>query len=134
MKTIKIFIALFLMVQSIGAQTMNIVEEPMIQQMMARFKELNKAEKNISGWRIQLTATTDRKQMEEVLRSFENKYPDTPLNWVHAKPYYQLRVGAFATRMESLKLLSKVKTDFPSAFPAQDNTIRTAELSTIKVK
>lgn len=134
MRAIKIIIALVLMSQVMDAQTISITEEPMIQQMMLRFKELNKAEKNISGWRIQLTATTDRKLMEEALRNFESKYPDTPLNWIHAKPYYQLRVGAFATRMEALKLLSKVKADFPSAFPAQDNTIRTAELSTIKVK
>ena len=120
--------------QLLVAQSLTVIEDPTVQQMVTRFKELNKAEKNINGWRIQLTATTDRKQMEEVLRNFENKYPDTPLNWVHAKPYYQLRVGAFATRMESLKLLSTVKSDFPAAFPAQDNTIRPAELSTIKVK
>ncbi len=123
-----------MMAQGLHAQTVTVVEEPLISQMMARFKELNKSEKNINGWRIQITATTDRKQMEDVLKNFERKYPDTPLNWVHAKPYYQLRVGAFATRTESLKLLSMVKTDFPSAFPAQDNTIRPAELSTIKIK
>lgn len=120
--------------ETLNAQSISIIEEPLISQMMTRFKELNKSEKNISGWRVQLTATTDRKQMEEMMRSFEAKYPETPLNWIHAKPYYQLRVGAFATRTESLKLLNLVKIDFPSAILAQDNTIRPAELSTIKVK
>ncbi len=119
---------------TLNAQNISVTEEPLITQMMTRFKELNKSEKNISGWRVQLTATTDRKQMEELMRSFEVKYPETPLNWIHAKPYYQLRVGAFATRTESLKLLNLVKIDFPSAILAQDNTIRPAELATIKVK
>ena len=119
---------------TLSAQNISVTEEPLITQMMTRFKELNKSEKNISGWRVQLTATTDRKQMEEMMRSFESKYPETPLNWIHAKPYYQLRVGAFATRTESLKLLNLVKIDFPSAILAQDNTIRPAELATIKVK
>jgi SPOR domain len=116
------------------AQKGSLSEDPIITKMMAQFAETNKSKRTVEGWRIQIASTTDRRQMEEALHNFEGKYPTVPVNWVHAKPYYQLRVGAFTSKMESLRLLSFIKTDYPSAYPAQDNAIRPAELAGIKVK
>ncbi len=130
-----LLLALFLSVTTLGlAQKGSLTEDPIVTKMMAQFTETNKSKHTVDGWRIQIASTTDRKQMEDALRTFESKYPTVPVNWVHAKPYYQLRVGAFTSKMESLRLLSYLKMDYPSAYPAQDNAIRPAELAGIKVK
>ncbi len=130
-----LFLSLFLLVTSFGfAQKGSLIEDPIVAKMMAQFAETNKSKRTVEGWRIQIASTTDRRQMEDALRTFESKYPTVPVNWIHAKPYYQLRVGAFTSKMESLRLLSYLKMDYPSAYPAQDNAIRPAELAGIKVK
>jgi hypothetical protein len=130
-----VFLSLLLSVTTLGlAQKGSLTEDPIVTKMMTQFAENNKTKRTVDGWRIQIASTTDRKQMEEALRTFESKYPTVPVNWIHAKPYYQLRVGAFTSKMESLRLLSYLKMDYPSAYPAQDNAIRPAELAGIKVK
>jgi hypothetical protein len=130
-----VFLSLLLSVTTLGlAQKGSLTEDPTVTKMMTQFAENNKTKRTVDGWRIQIASTTDRKQMEEALRTFESKYPTVPVNWIHAKPYYQLRVGAFTSKMESLRLLSYLKMDYPSAYPAQDNAIRPAELAGIKVK
>ena len=113
-------------------QKIVINEDPVVQQMMKKFVELNKQKKMVSGWRIQISSTTDRRLMDETLKNFQQNYPDVPISWVHAKPYYQVRAGAFKTKLESLKLLSLLKTEYPEAYPVADGNIKQADLAGAK--
>jgi hypothetical protein len=113
-------------------QKIAINEDPVIQQMMEKFVELNKQKKVVSGWRVQISSTTDRRLMDETLKNFQQNYPDVPISWVHAKPYYQVRAGAFKTKLESLKLLSLLKTEYPEAYPVADSNIKQADLAGAK--
>jgi hypothetical protein len=70
--------------------------------------------------------------MDEVVKNFERSFPTVPLTWIHAKPYYQVRVGAFKTKIEALKLLNMVKAEYPTAYPVQDNTIKQSDLAGVK--
>ncbi len=114
------------------AQKVSIKEDPIITSMMSKFTELNKQKKTTSGWRIQIASTTDRRQMEETVKNFERSNPDVPLTWIHAKPYYQVRVGAYKHKIEALRLLNLVKIDYPTAYPVQDNTIKESDLAGVK--
>jgi uncharacterized protein Veg len=125
-----LFFLLFSM--AVQAQKISINENPAVSSMMNRFAEINKQKKTSSGWRIQIASTTDRKQMEETVKNFERTYPEVPITWIHAKPYYQVRVGAFKNKIESLRLLNTVKIDYPSAYPVQDNTIKESDLAGVK--
>jgi len=81
------------------AQQVVIEEDPAVKRMMTAYTEVNKANKTVEGWRIQVFATADRQQFDQVKRSFEYRYPNISTNWVHAKPYFKLRAGAFATKL-----------------------------------
>lgn len=113
-------------------QDIKIQEDPVISRMMEKFVETNKESKTVSGWRIQIASTTDRREVDEVMSGFSQNYPDVILSWVHAKPYYQVRAGAFRTKMESLRLLSLLKKDFPNAYPVADNNIKQSEIAGVK--
>lgn len=110
------------------AQNITETVEPKVSQLMQRFADSNKSKTNVNGWRIQLLATTDRQNMESSLRRFENLYPSIPVDWLHAKPYYKVRVGAFATKRDALRTLYILKEDYPGAYPVQDTKIRPEEL------
>jgi hypothetical protein len=115
-----------------GAQKVVIKEEPVITQMMAKFVEKNKQKKTLAGWRVQIASTTDRRSMDETLKKFQQDYPDIPVAWVHAKPYYQVRSGAFKTKLECLRLLSLLKPEYPEAYPVADSNIKQAEFAGAK--
>ena len=119
-----IFVLFVLLNLNIFAQKVKIQEDPVISNMMSKFAEINKQKKTTTGWRIQIASTTDRRQMDETVKNFERNFPEVPLTWIHAKPYYQVRVGAYKNKIESLRMLNTVKVDYPTAYPVQDNTIK----------
>lgn len=113
---------------SLAAQNIQIFEEPTITKMMDRFTEINKAQANIDGWRIQILATTDRQKLESVKQSFRYQYPNVPIDWIHSKPYYKLRAGAFATKLEALRLKYILEQEYSGIYLVRDDAIRPQEL------
>lgn len=83
----------------------------------------NREHPRVSGWRVQIMSTTDRKQVEEGRNRFRMDYPEVPAEWLHEKPYYKLRVGAFRTRLEALALIALLRDTYPGAYPAKDPNI-----------
>ena len=113
---------------SVGAQNVLIEEDDPIGQMMDRFTELNKARSTVTGWRIQIMATPDRQRLENVKQSFQYRYPSIPIDWVHSAPYYKLRAGAFATKLEALRLKYILEQDYPGIYLVKDDAITPREL------
>ncbi|MBR9921430.1 MAG: SPOR domain-containing protein [Bacteroidetes bacterium] len=102
--------------------------EGRIDELLDAYVDLNKNTEFISGWRIQLMATTDRQRMEAALQQFRALYPSIPIDWVHVSPYFKLRAGAYAEKLDAMRILYILKKDYPSAYPAVDNQIRPLEL------
>ena len=110
------------------AQNVQINEEPVITEMMDRFATINKGKINVEGYRIQILATTDRKRLASVKQGFQYRYPNVAVDWIQTPPYYKLRAGAFATKLEALRLLHILKRDYSNAYLAIDKNIRPFEL------
>ena len=129
MKNLLLFILIFLEgVLFVNAQNVTIKEDFPIAKMMDTFIAKNKSTYQIEGWRIQIMATTDRIKMEEAKSQFLANYPEISIDWTHSKPYYRLRAGAFTTKLEAMRLLYKLKENYPSAYPAKDFNINPQEL------
>lgn len=119
---------LFFFLTNSKGQNVIIKEEPLITSMMEKFTALNKASGNIEGWRIQILATTDRQRMENVKQTFQYRYPNIPIDWEHKKPYYKLRAGAFATKLEAMRLKYILDEEYPGTYPVKDGQIKPSEL------
>lgn len=122
--------ALFLLLATAALSAQNVkVEEPEnIARVMERFVEFNKSKQFVDGWRVQILATPDRQRLENARQSFQERYPNVSSDWVHSKPYYKLRAGAFATKLEALRLLYILKEDYPAAYLVRDNQVKPEEL------
>lgn len=120
-------VALFTLSCLAFSQNVIVNETPTITQLVEKHIELNRAKLTIDGWRIQLFATTDRSKLEGERGTFINRYPNIPVDWVHASPWYRLRAGAFATKLEATRTLNSLKIYYPDAYLAKDK-IKTNEL------
>jgi hypothetical protein len=127
-KNLFLLVFLFGAAITINAQSVTEKVDTRVGQLMERFINQNKSTTTVNGWRIQILATTDRQNMETSLRKFGNLYPSVPVDWLHTKPYYKVRAGAFATKRDALRTLYILKEDYPGAYPVQDNKIRPEEL------
>ena len=108
------------MIASVFYCNAQIVEEPEITDLMRRWKAYNLEHQELSGFRIQIMASVDRRQMESLKRSFENKYPEYPVVFIHNDPFYHLKVGAFLTMQKTQAFLKKMQDDYPQAIPVTD--------------
>jgi len=96
-------------------------EEPEIQELMKRYKQNSSDTPMVRGWRIQIITTNDRSAMDKALEDFRMLYPDIKYKWSHNPPYYQVRTGAYEKKSDLDAFLMKIKKDFPSAIPVQDD-------------
>lgn len=116
---IAIFLILFVGNLSLFGQSINIMEDVPIGEMMRKYVSSNKAQTVLAGYRIQLLATTDRQKVESAMRKFQSLYPAINVDWEHNKPYYKLRAGAYRTRLEAIRALKQFKANYPGAYTAQ---------------
>lgn len=112
----------------VQAQGVQYNENPIVSNIMDRFVELNKNKKTVEGWRIQILATNDRQKLESARQAFQYRYPNVPVNWVHNRPWYQLRAGAFSTKLEALRLKYILSQDYTGIYPVKDDNIEPEEL------
>ena len=118
-------LTLLVSISTIGAQSVEI--EPSISELMDLYIQKNREKDYVNGWRIQLLATTDRRAMESTRSKFSQSFPQFRSFWKHKEPYYYLRAGAFANKLEALPELKKIKRKFPSAYIVLDK-IKYSEL------
>jgi hypothetical protein len=122
------FFLVFFLQSAIVAQNVTYIEEPAVADMMDRHVWLNKQKKFVEGWRVQILATTDRLEMERERQNFRFANPEVTVDWVHEKPWYKLRAGAFISKLEALHLLNKLKQSYPGAYTTKDTSIEPKEL------
>jgi hypothetical protein len=120
-RTLRLLIASLAIMVSLPCSYGQLVEEPQITDLMDRWKAYNEGVEEVRGWRIQIMASIDRRQMEAARRTFENRYPDYPVQFIHNQPYYHLKVGAFLTMQKAQAFMKKMQEDYPQAIPVTDN-------------
>ena len=120
MKTL-IFAIVFLFGFALGVNGQGVVvdEDTNVTLLMQKFITKNNSVDKIDGWRIQLVATTDRGKVEHEMIRFRSLFPNIQVNWIHSQPYYKLRAGAFLTKLDAIKLLYVVKSEYPGAYPTK---------------
>jgi hypothetical protein len=91
-----------------------------IDALMELFQTENEAENKVDGWRVQILATTDRNRLETVESAFKVNYPSVLVDWVHTKPYYKLRAGAFQTKQEAERLKHTLERQFEGVYLVKD--------------
>ncbi|NJB85897.1 hypothetical protein GGR26_001665 [Lewinella marina] len=117
MRTIVCLLALFLTTATASAQRMlAITPDPDVSRVLDLFAAVCERNDKIDGWRVQLLATTDRQKLETTEREFKVNYPSVTVDWVHNKPYYKLRAGAFFTRQEAERLRQRLSREYEGVY------------------
>ncbi len=67
-------------------------------------------------YRVQLTATKSRTEINEQKTQFSAKYPGIPVFISFDPPTFKLRAGNFVSRQDAQQFLNEVRKMFPSSF------------------
>jgi hypothetical protein len=127
MKPFLSIIIVFFVCCRLNAQVV-VKEEPDVTRLMQNFEKSNKSpDKTVSGWRVQISATVDRKQLEITKKQFQRDFPQYQAITAYDNPYYKLKVGAFTHQNKAESALNIIKTKYKSAYLTRD-IVKTIEL------
>ena len=115
--------------QTVHAQQVIFQEEPEIRSMIEQYVQSNRhPERLIDVWKIQISATVDRRQMEQAKYVFKQRYPGYTLQSSYTEPYYKLQVGAYYDKRKAQAVAYKLKQYYPGAYLTRDK-VKLAELT-----
>ena len=120
MSLLKIFLLAIILPMCSTQGQGQIIEETRVTDLMERWKIYNMGNKEVGGFRVQILATIDRRQMETVQREFERKYPDYPVHFAHNEPYWYLKTGAFLTNQKAQAFMKKMAKEYPASLIVTD--------------
>jgi hypothetical protein len=101
---------------------------PEVDRIMQGYTSTNRSTTTVRGWRLQILSTSDRERMEQTRNTFRMQFPYIPVSYVHNRPYYLLRVGAFTDQRDAIRIQYLIRPFFPSTYLVQDNEIKVTEL------
>lgn len=130
MKRFALLICLYLFLgPAAQSQEIQWIVQPEVEELLKTHIENNRQQEEWKGYRVQILATTDRMKMEEEKTRFENYFAgEFPLNWIHEKPWYKLRAGAFLSKLDAQRTLFRLKERYPGAYLTEVENIEPNEL------
>ncbi len=81
----------------------------------------------LDGYRIQIysgSGSTAKKDALTAQNKFLELYPNEKIHVSYSAPFWRVRVGDYRYRSEAMRLLSRVKRQFPGSYVVRDNTVR----------
>lgn len=107
--------------------TVTVVKDPRIDSLILKRAELNKKDADITirangpivsqmGYRVQIYYGSDRRAVYREQAKFASLYPTLITYITYREPNYYLRAGDFRTRLEAQKLMSELRSTYPTLF------------------
>ncbi len=117
MKNIILTISLILCL-AVQAQNDNVSfhQDRSVTELTDVYKTFNKKNDQTDGYRIQISFSNDRKEAYDNKSKLYKDLPDEKCYVEYEEPYYKLRIGDYATRLEAYDKLRSVISKYPGAF------------------
>ena len=83
----------------------------------------NKKNSGIPGWRIRIFSESGlgaKEEQQRIKARFLTLYPDIDAYYTYDEPFFKVYVGDCRTMSEALKLLDRIKRDFPNPIIRED--------------
>ncbi len=102
--------------------TVKEVKDPLIDSLIARRIALNKGVTKdgtplvVYGYRVQIFFGPNRNDAYQEQARFKSLYPEYNTYISYTQPNYRVKIGDFRTRMEAQKMLTELRTVFPTLF------------------
>ena len=103
--------------------TVEVEQSELLEISMRQHVQKNGA-RTLSGYRVRIffdNKQSARNESEQTLMRFRAMYPDVAVYRTYTNPYFKVTVGDCRTKSEAMKLLSRIKGNFSSAFVVKEN-------------
>lgn len=114
---------LFIMIAAgASAQNDNVTfhQDPKINELLGIYKMYNQKNDFLEGYRVQIAFSNDRQEIYNNKAKVYQDFPEEKAYVAYEQPYYKLRIGDYASRLEAYERLNEVIRKYPGAFVVKD--------------
>ena len=100
-----------------------IVQDSNIIRLIEKHITINKADINLTGWRIQIYNSSGKEARDdasEVRNKFMNSYFNVKAYLIYQPPFFKIRVGDFRTKQDAFTLYKLLLKEYPLSYLVQD--------------
>jgi hypothetical protein len=122
----KIYITAFALLAMTGfnlhaqSTSVRIQSDPLLDTLIERNIELNKAANGIQGYRVQIFFGSERKAAQDAKTKFLQMMPEEEVYLIYQQPYFKVRVGDYRTKLEAEAIYRQLLPDFEKVFIIPD--------------
>jgi hypothetical protein len=91
---------------------LTIKADPLIDSLVHKYQEINKAEPQMDGYRIQLFTGADRNNAIAIRSKFMIDFPAEQIYLIYQQPYFKLRVGDYRNLIEAQSMYTQLQKQF----------------------
>jgi len=91
-------------------------QDQKITELTEAYKAYNSKNDVADGYRIQVSFSNDRQEAYDNKSKLYKDFPDEKCYVEYEEPYYKLRIGDYATRLEAYDKLRSIISAYPGAF------------------
>jgi len=101
----------------------SIIQDTAITKLIEKHVAINKADINLSGWRIQIYNSSGkeaRDEANEVRNKFMNTYSDIKAYLIYQPPFFKIRVGDYRTKADAFTMYKTLLSVYPLSYLVQE--------------
>ena len=120
---VAIFCSSALFSQGSREGTIQVIQDPGIEQLVQKHIRVNETRKGIPGFRVQIffdSGTKSKIKATSVCEKFRMRHPETDIYLTFISPNYKVRVGDFRTRLDAFRFLQQIERNYPNAYVVTD--------------
>jgi hypothetical protein len=109
--------------QAKDSQNVSIYQDKRVDELVQKQIKLSETNNNLDGFRIQIfsdSGNNSKTRAQTAMDEFLAKHPEVRAYLVFKSPNYKVKVGDFRTRLDALKYLSQISSDYQNAFIISD--------------
>ena len=122
------FILLWITSLQLYAQV-NIHSTYSVDNLMQQFTQMNMGKEKMSGYRLQIIASDDRRKVDKIRSQVSQSHPEYRTIWKFSNPYYKVLAGAFRTKLEAERARYLVGQSYNNVLIVMDSEISRTELA-----
>ena len=103
--------------------SIRIIQDEKVDQLVSKHIKINQESKGLEGFRIQIffdSGNNSKTNAKAVYDSFTGKFPAVKAYLTFKAPNYKVRVGDFRTKLDALRFLNEILSDYPNAWITAD--------------
>ena len=117
---------------SVQAGEVTIHQDNRLDVLLSRFEKVNRANKGMWGYRIQIYFGSGRSAREDAYKAkanFLSEFSGVPAYVLYQTPFYKVRVGDFRTKREAYILYTQIRKHFRDAYITPPEIIKLPPLN-----